>query len=62
MQMLTARDVAEMLKISYEQSLRLMRHPDLKSKKIGRQYRVSDKALEAFLERNDEVDLSGFFR
>ena len=59
---LTPREVAERLKISYEQSLRLMRHPDLKNIKIGRQYRVSERALEAFLERNDEVDLSGFFR
>lgn len=62
MQMLTPRDVAERLKISYEQSLRLMRHPNLKSIKIGRQYRVSERALEAFLERNSEIDLSGFFR
>lgn len=53
----TAHDVAEMLQISYEQALRLMKYSNLKTVKIGRQYRVSEKALVAFLDNNSEIDI-----
>ena len=56
MKYLTAHDVAEMLKISYEQALRLMKYTDLKTVKIGRQYRVSEKALTDFLEKNSAIE------
>ena len=54
---LTPHDVAEMLQISYEKALRLMKYTSLETVKIGRQYRVSEKALAAFLDSNTEIDI-----
>ena len=54
---LTPHDVADMLQISYEKALRLMKYTSLETVKIGRQYRVSEKALAAFLDRNTEISI-----
>ena len=46
---LTTKDVAALLKISYEKALQLMHCEKLGSFKIGRIYRVSEHKLNAFL-------------
>ncbi len=48
-QMLTPRELADRLKISYEKALEIIRYSGLKYTKIGRQYRVSEADLVAFL-------------
>lgn len=48
-QMLTPRELADRLKISYEKALEIIRYSGLKYTKIGRQYRVSEADLATFL-------------
>lgn len=47
--LLTPREVAETLKISYENTLALIRYGGLPALKIGRQYRVKATDLAAFI-------------
>lgn len=47
--LLTPREVADILKVSYENVLHLIRYGDLKATKIGRQYRVKSTDLTAFI-------------
>lgn len=47
--MLTPRDVARILGISYETALAFIRSSGIDYIKVGRQYRVSEEKLEAFL-------------
>jgi len=49
--LLTPRDVAEILKISYDSSLSFIRYSGIDYIKIGRQYRVSHDKLEAFISK-----------
>ena len=51
-QMLTPREVADRLKISYEKALEIIRFSGLKYSKIGRQYRVSEEELTSFLKNH----------
>ena len=46
---LTTKDVAKLLKISYEKALQLMHCEKLGACKIGRAYRVTERKLNAFL-------------
>lgn len=46
---LTTRDVAEILKISYDKALELMHSYELGAVKIGRQYRVTEAKLNEYL-------------
>ena len=46
---LTVTEVAEMLRISYDKALDLMKYSGVESVKIGRQYRVLESKLNAFL-------------
>lgn len=48
-QMLTPRELADRLKVSYEKALEIIRYSGLKYTKIGRQYRVSEADLATFL-------------
>ena len=48
-ELLTPREVAEILKISYEQTLHLIRCGKLQAIKIGRQYRITENDLTAFI-------------
>lgn len=59
-EMLTPVEVAEIMKISYESALAFIRYSGIDYIKIGRQYRVSQKVLTAFLERKGQryIDLS----
>ena len=47
--LLTPKEVASVLKISYEGALNLMRYGGLKFVKIGRKYRVKASDLSAFI-------------
>ena len=46
---LTAKDIAEILKISYEKALGLIKHSGIPYIKVGRQYRVNEKDFQDFL-------------
>ena len=48
-ELLTPREAADILKISYEQTLHLIKYGNLKSIKIGRQYRIKESDLTAFV-------------
>lgn len=45
----TTKEVAEMLKISYDKALEFIKFSGVEYVKIGRQYRVSEPKLDAFL-------------
>ncbi len=45
----TPREVADMLKISYDKVLELLHSEKLRSVKIGRQFRVTEKMLDEFV-------------
>jgi excisionase family DNA binding protein len=49
----TTYEVAEMLKISYETALELMKNPNSGGVKVGRQYRISKTKLEDFLYKKE---------
>jgi len=46
---LTVAEVAEMLRISYDKALELMKYSGMESVKIGRQYRILESKLNAYL-------------
>lgn len=58
--LLTPKQVAEILKISYEQALGFIKYSGIDYIRIGRQYRVSEDKLNAFLSKRGKViiDLS----
>ena len=58
--LLTPKQVAEILKISYEQALGFIKYSGIDHIRIGRQYRVSEDKLNAFLSKRGKViiDLS----
>lgn len=60
-EMLTPREVAEILKISYEAALSFIKHSGIDYHKIGNQYRVSAEKLRAFLNKKGPTytDLTG---
>lgn len=49
MKMLTPYDIAERLQVSYDTVLSLIKQGDIAHVKVGRQYRVSEKALNDFI-------------
>ena len=51
MNLLTPQEVSELLKISYENALKLIKHSGVKYVKIGRQYRVDKDTLITFLHK-----------
>ena len=53
-EMLTPREVAEIMKISYEAALAFIRYSGIDYIKVGRQYRVSQDKLDTFLMVSDE--------
>lgn len=59
-EMLTPKEVAEILKIGYEAALAFIKYSGIDYHKIGNQYRVSSEKLRAFLTRKGPVhtDLS----
>ena len=59
--MLSPREVAKILGISYEAALAFIRYSGIDYIKVGRQYRVSEEKLAAFLAQKGqrEVNLLG---
>ena len=47
--MLTAKEVAEILKISYHEALRFIKYSGIDYVQIGNRYRVSKDKLQAFI-------------
>lgn len=60
-EMLTPREVAEILKISYEAALAFIKYSGIDYHKIGNQYRVSAEKMRAFLNKRGPIhtDLTG---
>ena len=56
--MLTPQDVADILALSYDKALDFIKHSGLEYNLIGRQYRVSRKKLEAFLDAQSVQNVS----
>ena len=50
-ELLTPHEVADVLKVSYEKALDLIRFGGLPSMRVGRQYRVKASDLVAFINR-----------
>ncbi len=50
MNMLTPYDIAEYLQVSYETALDFIKQSNIPYIKVGRQYRVSEKAFNAYIE------------
>lgn len=48
MKLMTVREVADTLQVSYETALRLVKQ-EMRSIRIGRQYRVSEQALAQYI-------------
>lgn len=59
--MLTPREVAEVLKVSYDTALAFIKYSGVDYIQVGRQYRVAEDKLKAFLVKKGStfVDLSG---
>lgn len=59
--LLTPKEVAEILKISYEGALSFIKTSGVTYHRIGHQYRVAQEDLEAFMNRKGgvHVDLIG---
>ena len=59
--MLTPREVAEILKIGYEAALAFIKYSGIDYHRIGNQYRVSAEKLRVFLNRKGPTytDLNG---
>lgn len=56
--MLTAADIAENLQVSYETALDFIKYSGIDYVKIGRQYRVSEKKMQAFLSRKGKLTIN----
>lgn len=58
---LTPKEVAEILKISYDSALAFIKYSGIDYSQIGNQYRVLEDKLDAFLRQKGKVivDLSG---
>ena len=59
--LLTPREVAAILDISYESALAFIKYSGIPYTQIGRQYRVTEKQLQDFLDHKGQkvVDLTG---
>lgn len=57
MNILTAEDLQDILKLSAKQSKALMRSEGFPSCKIGREYRVTESALQQWLDNTKSVKL-----
>ena len=60
-ELLTPKEVAKILKISYESALAFIKYSGIDFLKVGNQYRVSKDKLEAFVRQKGSyyIDLNG---
>lgn len=54
-EMLTPKDVAKILKISYESALAFIKYSGIDYIRVGNQYRVSAEKLKAFLNKKGQT-------
>lgn len=54
---LTPKEVADILQISYESALGFIRYSGIDYIKIGRQYRVTEEKLNAFLAKKGRIHI-----
>ena len=57
MKMLTPKEVAERLKISYDSALAFIKYSGIDYIRVGRQYRVSEDKLNVFLGKKGRVHI-----
>ncbi len=55
MEMLTAKELAEILHISYDTALNMIKYSGLPYVKIGRQYRVSKAVIDDLINQDETV-------
>ena len=55
MKMLTPKEIAEILQISYDSALAFIKSSGIDYIKVGRQYRVSQQKFETFLAKKGTV-------
>ena len=53
--MLTAKEVAAILKISYDNALAFIKYSGIDYIQVGRQYRVSEEKLSAYLQQQGQI-------
>lgn len=57
MKMLTPREVAEVLQVSYEAALSFIHYSGIAYTKVGNRYRVAEEHLRSFLLRQGHKDV-----
>lgn len=62
MNMLTPYDIAEYLQVSYETALEFIRQSNIPYIKVGRQYRVPEKAFNAYIEATAAATVNSDYR
>lgn len=55
--MLTPKEVASILKISYDSALEFIKHSGIDYLKVGRQYRVNKDKLLAYLQQQGQIEV-----
>lgn len=55
--MLTPTEVAEILQVSYETALAFIKFSGIDFIRVGRQYRISEEKLSAFLSKRGQVHI-----
>ena len=53
----TAQEIAEILQVSYEKALDIIKYSGIHYVKFGRQYRVSHKAFNKFFDRDCSIEI-----
>ena len=53
----TVQEIAEILKISYERALDVVKYSGVAYIKVGRQYRVSQRAFNKFFDRERSIEI-----
>ncbi|MBR5157289.1 MAG: helix-turn-helix domain-containing protein [Clostridia bacterium] len=57
MTLLTPQEIADILKISYDKALDFIKYSGIPYIQIGRQYRIEESKLTAFLQKNQYINL-----
>ena len=53
--MLSVKDIAVILKVSYDSALEFIKHSGIDYIKVGRQYRVSEEKLTVYLQQQGQI-------
>lgn len=58
MTLLTPQEVADILKISYDKTLDFIKYSGIEYVQIGRQYRIEESKLTAFLKKSSYININ----